>query len=100
DSVANPLKRMMAMHICGNGAASPTAFRSPLRFAFNALMVPGLVRGGIEPAMIEIVAKDGTVYRVYGDKAVPPVRGSDVSCEQKNPWDEVLDNATKQKRTP
>jgi hypothetical protein len=25
--------------------------------------------GGIEPAMIEIVAKDGTVYRVYGDNA-------------------------------
>jgi hypothetical protein len=25
--------------------------------------------GGIEPAMIEIVAKDGTVFRVYGDKA-------------------------------
>ena len=25
--------------------------------------------GGIEPAMIEIVAKDGTTFRVYGDKA-------------------------------
>jgi len=25
--------------------------------------------GGIEPAMIEIVAKDGTVFRVFGDKA-------------------------------
>jgi hypothetical protein len=25
--------------------------------------------GGIEPAMIEIVAKDGTVFRVYGDNA-------------------------------
>ena len=24
--------------------------------------------GGLEPAMIEIVAKDGTVFRVYGDK--------------------------------
>lgn len=25
--------------------------------------------GGIEPAMIEIVAKDGTIFRVYGDNA-------------------------------
>jgi hypothetical protein len=25
--------------------------------------------GGIEPAMIEIVAKDGTIYRVYGENA-------------------------------
>jgi hypothetical protein len=24
---------------------------------------------GLEPAMIEIVAKDGTTFRVYGDKA-------------------------------
>jgi hypothetical protein len=24
---------------------------------------------GLEPAMIEIVAKDGTVFRVYGDNA-------------------------------
>ena len=23
--------------------------------------------GGIEPAMIEIVARDGTIFRVYGD---------------------------------
>jgi hypothetical protein len=27
--------------------------------------------GGIEPAMIEIVAKDGTTFRVYGDNAAP-----------------------------
>ena len=25
--------------------------------------------GGIEPAMIEIVATDGTIFRVYGDNA-------------------------------
>jgi hypothetical protein len=25
--------------------------------------------GGIEPAMIEIVAKDGTIFRVYGENA-------------------------------
>jgi len=25
--------------------------------------------GGIEPAMIEIVAKDGTIFRVYSDNA-------------------------------
>ncbi len=36
--------------------------------------------GGIEPAMIEIVAKDGTVFRVYGDKA----KGGSVS---ENPWE-------------
>jgi hypothetical protein len=25
--------------------------------------------GGIEPAMIEIVATDGTIFRIYGDNA-------------------------------
>jgi hypothetical protein len=40
--------------------------------------------GGIEPAMIEIVAKDGTVYRVYGDKAATPAEGQEIV------WDEVL----------
>ena len=25
--------------------------------------------GGLEPAMIEIITKDGTTFRVYGDKA-------------------------------
>jgi hypothetical protein len=25
---------------------------------------------GVEPAMVEIVAKDGTTFRIYGDKAV------------------------------
>jgi hypothetical protein len=25
--------------------------------------------GGISPAMIEIIAKDGTIFRVYGDNA-------------------------------
>jgi hypothetical protein len=48
--------------------------------------------GGITPSVLEIVAKDGTVYRVYGDKT--KVEG--------NPWDEVLkgdgDHAPKQKR--
>jgi hypothetical protein len=26
---------------------------------------------GIEPTMLEIVAKDGTIFRVHGNKAVP-----------------------------
>jgi hypothetical protein len=26
--------------------------------------------GGLAPGMLEIVAKDGTIFRVYGDKAV------------------------------
>ena len=33
----------------------------------RALKIPR--DGSIEPAMIEIVAKGGTVFRVYGDKA-------------------------------
>jgi len=38
--------------------------------------------GGIVPAMIEIVCQDGTIFRVYGDKAKGGV--------ERNPWDEVL----------
>jgi hypothetical protein len=32
--------------------------------------------GGIEPAMIEIVAKDGTTFRVYGENAGAPEQGA------------------------
>ena len=33
---------------------------------------------GIEPAMVEIVSKDGVTIRVYGDKATPPATTSEV----------------------
>ena len=41
--------------------------------SFKTLDVQRAIRsardGGIEPAMIEIVARDGTIFRVYGDNA-------------------------------
>ena len=43
-------------------------------------------RGGIEPAMIEIVAKDGTIFRVYGDNAAP----TDSTCTGAKVWDEEI----------
>ena len=32
--------------------------------------------GGIEPTMMEIVTKDGTTFRIYGDRAVPTPDGT------------------------
>jgi len=32
--------------------------------------------GGIEPAMIEIVAKDGTTFRIYGENAGASEQGA------------------------
>jgi hypothetical protein len=40
---------------------------------------------GLEPAMIEIVAKDGTTFRVYGDKAVPNETTAEVMSSKE--WD-------------
>ncbi len=40
--------------------------------------------GGIEPAMIEIVAKDGTIFRVYGDNLTDTTEDS----AGKKAWDE------------
>jgi hypothetical protein len=47
--------------------------------------------GGIEPAMIEIVAKDGTTFRIYGDRAVPTPASAEpgVSKEWQNAIDEL-----------
>jgi hypothetical protein len=42
--------------------------------------------GGIEPAMIEIVAMDGTIFRVYGDNAAP----TDSTCTGAKVWDEEI----------
>ncbi len=53
--------------------------------------------GGLEPAMLEIVAKDGTTFRVYGDRAT-----HDSADGTANPWDTVLkgdgNHAPKSKR--
>jgi hypothetical protein len=49
--------------------------------------------GGIEPAMLEIVAKDGTVFRVYGDKACTETT-SDAGAKEWN------DEIAKLKATP
>jgi hypothetical protein len=43
--------------------------------------------GGMTPAMIEIVAKDGTVFRVYGDN-VAPATGPDTAAVKA--WDEAI----------
>jgi hypothetical protein len=38
--------------------------------------------GGIEPTMMEIVAKDGTTFRIYGENAGTPEQGAKA-------WDEA-----------
>ena len=53
--------------------------------------------GGIEPAMIEIIAKDGTVFRVYGDNA--PLMESNQDSAATKAWDEAATNL-KAKATP
>jgi hypothetical protein len=45
--------------------------------------------GGIEPAMIEIVAKDGTVFRIYGDKAALTETTEDTAG--KKAWDAEIE---------
>jgi hypothetical protein len=51
------------------GERAPMARRGTNLFKRNdGLRALKIARdGGIEPAMIEIVAKDGTIFRVYGD---------------------------------
>jgi hypothetical protein len=44
--------------------------------------------GGIEPAMIEIVAKDGTIYRVYGENAALTETTDDTAGS--NEWNEEI----------
>jgi hypothetical protein len=58
------------------------------------LLALGVPRG-IEPAMIEIVAKDGTVFRVYGDKAVTTPGSAEPGISQE--WQEAIDELKKPK---
>jgi hypothetical protein len=44
--------------------------------------------GGIAPSMIEIVAKDGTVFRVYGDRAMSETAPTEVMTSAE--WDEAI----------
>ena len=46
--------------------------------------------GGIEPAMIEIVAKDGTIYRVYGENAALTETTTDTG--RANAWNEARES--------
>ena len=39
--------------------------------------------GGIEPGMLEVVAKDGTIFRVYGENAGTPEQGAKA-------WDDAI----------
>lgn len=50
---------------------------------------------GVEPAMVEIVAKDGTTYRIYGDKAVPAPASSEPAITKE--WQEEIDKLKKPK---
>ena len=50
--------------------------------------------GGMKPAMLEIAAKDGTIYRVYDLEAAAAKR----PAQNSNPWDEVLTNVADKKR--
>lgn len=45
--------------------------------------------GGIEPAMIEIVAKDGTVFRVFGNNAALTAETTQDAAGKKA-WDEEI----------
>jgi hypothetical protein len=66
--------------------------RGPNRFRLNdGRRAVRIARdSGMEPAMIEIVGKDGTTFRVYGDKAQ--------TAQDKNSWDEVLTDDPHKKR--
>jgi hypothetical protein len=44
--------------------------------------------GGIEPAMIEIVAKDGTIFRVHGSKAAAETTKEVMSAKE---WDAEIE---------
>ena len=46
--------------------------------------------GGIEPATIEIVAKDGTVFRIHG-------KASSTPSEAERQWDDALAKLQKEK---
>jgi len=46
--------------------------------------------GGLAIGGVEVVTKDGTTIRVFGSK--------DSAAAQGNPWDEVLTNASDEKR--
>jgi hypothetical protein len=60
--------------------------------SFKRLDVERAIRsardGGIEPAMIEIVARDGTIFRVYGDNAVLTETTPDAAGAKK--WNEEI----------
>jgi hypothetical protein len=49
--------------------------------------------GGIEPAMIEIVAKDGTIFRVYGDKAALTETTEDADAKL---WEREIEKVKKE----
>jgi hypothetical protein len=43
--------------------------------------------GGIEPATLEIVAKDGTIFRVHGSKAAAETNREVMSAKE---WDDEI----------
>ena len=43
---------------------------------------------GVEPAIVEIVAKDGTIFRVYGDNA--GLTGTTSDSARTKAWDEAI----------
>jgi len=59
--------------------------------SFKRLDVERAIRSareaGLEPAMIEIVAKDGTIFRVYGDNAVLTETTQETGAKA---WDEEI----------
>jgi hypothetical protein len=52
-------------------------------------------KAGVEPAMVEIVAKDGTTFRIYGDRAVTIPANSEPGISRE--WREAIDELKKQK---
>jgi hypothetical protein len=54
---------------------------------------------GIDPRMVEVVTKDGTTFRVYGDKT-PEVEAAHASAAAVKEWDDATEKLKTEKKSP
>jgi hypothetical protein len=67
------------------GKRGPSSFKK-----LDALRAINTAReAGLEPAIVEIETKDGTTFRVYGDKAVPAETTKEVMSSKE--WDAEIE---------
>jgi hypothetical protein len=52
---------------------------------------------GIDPRMVEVVTKDGTTFRVYGDKA-PEVQTAQAEAAAVKEWDDATEKLKSEKK--